>query len=206
MADQLCGSAVVEEVLCLRNLGFFLGPVLGRPVVYREHLCLVFGGDDSGEDFQEEDAEVVFHLMWVVDVELDDVLDELLQCDHGEVGPVDPFALLVDVVELLADLDELLLVELVELGAEAERVHELAVLLIEHLVDVLLALLGVLDVEHALQGLLDLLLLGNLGDLKLLQVLLGRMKNVLNQSDLELLLVIHVGEVLLEVLRRAFAV
>ena len=136
--------------------------------------------------------------MRVVDIELDDVLDEFLQCNHREVRSVDPFTLLVNVVELLTDLDELLLIELVELGAETQGVHKFAVFLIKDFIDVLLALIGVFDLEHALQRLLDFFFLGDLSDLELLEVLVGLVEDVLDQSELELLLVVYIGKVLLE--------
>ena len=107
--------------------------------------------DDPGQHLQEEDLQFIIQLAGVI-VHIDDVLDELLQRYDGEFGTINLLRYFIDLVQLLAYLDELLLHEMLESLTQIQRVYEPTMLLIQHLIDILLHLLQLLLLlqEHLL--------------------------------------------------------
>ena len=108
--------------------------------------------DDPGQHLQEEDLQLIIQLAGIMDVHIDDVLDELLQRYDGEFGTINLLRYFIDLVQLLAYLDELLLHEMLESLTQIQRVYEPTMLLIQHLIDILLHLLQLLLLlqEHLL--------------------------------------------------------
>lgn len=150
---EFSSPTIFKEVLSLLDLGLAITPKLRCPTidgVVRILILNILLRDDPSQHLQEEDLQLIIQLAGIMDVHVDDVLDELLQRNDREVRTVDLLRYIIDLVQLLAHLDELLLHETLEPRTQIQRVDQPTMLLIQHLIDILLHLLLLLLLQEHL--------------------------------------------------------